>query len=360
MPGSQLRLVSVLCFCLSVAPCASLVAQDKKDENQETLKTVEVLTDTKIIERVNQSLDRALAFLASKQVPLGGWDDNNAVNALGALAFMGAGHAPGRGAYSDVLKQVKKRLMDAQETNGQIRSIRPSHGPMYEHALCTTALSQMYGMDPDPKLESSLRRAVQLIVAAQASNGGWRYQSTPNDHDLSVSVMQIVALRAASNTEIQIPEATISKAIAYVKSCSTRDGGFGYQPGSGRKPEMAAAGCLSLQLLGRPNDPTVVKALDYLSKVQVSWDRRDIEYFYYFHYYAMQAQYQAGGKHWNNWHYQIRDVLLEHQNTDGSFACPQNTAESRIGGVAFGKPYWTAMACLILEVYMHYLPAYQR
>ena len=53
----------------------------------------------------------------------------------------------------------------------------------------------MYGMDPDPELEKTLRKAVDLITKAQSPSGGWRYQPNPGDQDLSVTVMQIVALR---------------------------------------------------------------------------------------------------------------------------------------------------------------------
>jgi len=60
----------------------------------------------------------------------------------------------------------------------------------------------MYGMDPDPELEKTLRKAVDLITKAQSPSGGWRYQPNPGDQDLSVTVMQIVALRVANNAEI--------------------------------------------------------------------------------------------------------------------------------------------------------------
>lgn len=60
----------------------------------------------------------------------------------------------------------------------------------------------MYGMDPDPELEKTLRKAVDLITKAQSPSGGWRYQPNPGDQDLSVTVMQIVALCVANNAEI--------------------------------------------------------------------------------------------------------------------------------------------------------------
>ncbi|MBI3465746.1 MAG: hypothetical protein HY000_22240, partial [Planctomycetes bacterium] len=75
--------------------------------------------------------------------------------------------------------------------------------------------------------------------------------------------------------------------------------------------------------------------------------------------YAIQAQFQAGGKHWNDWHPKVRELLLSKQNPDGSWDVPPGTAEAE-ATVGPNKVYWTAMSSLVLEIYMHYLPAYQR
>lgn len=319
----------------------------------------EPLTEARVIEQVTASVDRSLLYLADKQRPDGGWNDNNAANALAMLAFMGRGQTPGRGPYRETLERGKKYLLAAQQPTGLFASPTPSHGPMYEHAMATLCCSEMYGMDPDPELEEKLRKAVNLIIAAQSPTGGWRYQPTPSDADLSVTVMQIVALRAANNAEVPVPDATIEKAIAYVLSCAHPNGGYAYQPGGGPNPQMTAAGILSLQLLGRYDDPSVAKALDYLAPTPVKWEPGSVSYFYYFHYYAIQGHYQAGGKHWNNWHPQIRELLLTRQNKDGSWDMPPGSSEGE-GVVGPNKVYWTAMASLVLEIYMHFLPAYQR
>ncbi len=170
--------------------------------------------------------------------------------------------------------------------------------------------------------------------------------------------MQIVALRAAQNADIPVPAETIDKAVKYVKSCAAPGGGFGYT-GPGNGPQTTAAGILCLQLLGEYNDPSVAKSLQHLGKVPIAWDKSGPQYFYYFHYYAIQAHYQAGGKEWNEWHPRIRELLLQKQNPDGSWDVPPGTAEQE-SVVGPNKIYWTAMGSLILDIYMHYLPAYQR
>ena len=317
--------------------------------------TADPLTEIKVVERVTSSVDRSLEYLAAKQRPDGGWHNNHAVNAVALLAFLGRGHTPGRGPYRDVLERGKGYILaTANPMTGYL-----SFSSMYEHGMATLALSEMYGMDPDPKLEEALRKAVDLIVKAQSPSGGWRYNPHPGDQDLSVTVMQIVALRAANNAEIHVPAPTIEKAIAYVRTCASKDGGFAYTAGGGAGPQTTAAGILSLQLLGKYDDPNIPKALDALKKVPIVWGQGP-QYFYYFHYYAIQASYQTGGAHWNEWHPKVRELLLGKQTNDGSWDVPPGTSEANEGVVGPNRIYWTSMATLILEIYMHFLPAYQR
>jgi hypothetical protein len=316
--------------------------------------------DPAVLAEVMETVDQSLAYLAAHQRDDGAWDGNNAPNALAMLAFMGRGHVPGRGKYREVLEKAKRFAMATQNDAGLFVPERAAgSGPMYQHALATLALAEMYGMDPDDELEMALRKAVQLIVRSQSHNGGWRYHPRPGDADLSVTVMQIVALRAANNAAIPVPEQTIEDAVDYVQACAAAGGGFGYN-GPGRNPQMSAAGVVSLQLLGRYDDPRIEPTLDLLSRVPAEWGNSGgINYYYYFHYYAIQANYQAGGEYWENWHPRMRRLLIDHQRADGSWSVPRGTSEGE-NVVGANRVYYTSMATLILEIYMHYLPAYQR
>ena len=316
--------------------------------------------DARQLVRVEAAVDRAIEYLASKQDPAGWWPQgvsskpNTGVNALCLLAFMGRGHAPGRGPYRETGGRAVDFIVESKQKDGVL--VRPegnSHGPMYEHALATLAVIEASGWIPTPAIRVVCQQAVDVIVAAQNKEGGWRYQPKPSDADLSVTVMQVVALRAAQNAKLKVPQETLDNAVKYVKSCARPEGGFAYQPGQGVKHAQSAAGALCLELLGKFDDPDVEKAL--LSLQQKEYKPEMDGYFHYMNYYSMQAHFQAGEKQWSAWHPRVRTFLLESQNADGSWP---GWGEDRINGPA--KCYSTAMAAMALEVYMHYLPAYQR
>ena len=357
MMSNQTNLFRVGVFILALGAVVTVLISPINDhairaQDSQPGATAAPLTELKIIEGVNATTDKGLKYLESKQRPDGGWANNNAINAWTLLAYLGRGHVPGRGPYKDVLEKGKKYLLSTQQPTGYT-----SFGTMYEHGLATLALVEMYGMDPDPELEEKTRKAVNLILKCQSPQGGWNYGATPVNGDLSVSVMQIVAMRAANNAEMPVPAEQLERAITYLKAHEAPGGGgFGYG-GPGGGPQTSAAGVISMQLLGKYDHPTLPKTLDYVASIPVAWNASGPSYFYYFHYYAIQAMYQAGGKYWNDWHPKVRDLLLDKQNADGSWDVPPGTAEAPYNG---DKVYATAVACLVLDIYLHYLPAYQR
>ncbi len=245
-------------------------------------------------------------------------------------------------------------ILATQQPNGLYPPrLKFSGGPMYAHGLSTLAMIEAYGFIPSQEMRASVQRAVDLIVQSQSYAGGWRYQPTPTSDDLSVTVMQVVALRAAQNARLNVPEKTLKNALAYVRKCAVPTGGFSYRPGSDVGEARSAAGALSMQLLGAYDDPAVGRALAWLAKRPYN---PSISHFWYMNYYAMQAYFQAGGRHWAGWHPKVRKFLLDSQKPDGSWE--GSPSEKAYNGPA--RCYSTALGSLCLEVYMHYLPVYQR
>ncbi len=172
-----------------------------------------------------------------------------------------------------------------------------------------------------------------------------------------------MALRSAKNDGIDVPAEAIGEAVAYLRrsydSPVGRDGtpdkrvsGFTYEPErSNPTYAMTAAGLLAMQVCGQYEDPRVAGAADWLSARPPQWKDK---WFSYGTYYYAQGMYQRGGEHARTAAKLVRDLLLEHQQSDGSWQA-QNGSES-----SHGKVYATSLSILSLSVKYHYLPIYQR
>jgi len=305
------------------------------------------------------AIDRGLAFLASQQDPaLGSFGSgldfrrNVAITSLCAMAFLSAGHTPGRGEYGDVVQRAVDFILSRCEPNGFIvERSSMSHGPMYGHGFSTMFLAEVFGMAPNPELKNKLGQAVRLIVNTQNDEGGWRYQPERVQHaDISVTVCQIMALRAARNSGLYVPKSVIDRSVDYVKKSQNADGGFRYQlvrPEQSEFPRSAAA-IVALYSAGIYDGDDIENGLDYLVRFAQRPFRFETQ-FYYGHYYAVQAMWHAGGEHWMNWYPAIRDDLLQRQLPTGSWSDNFN-----------GNEYATGMSCLILQMPNNYLPIFQR
>jgi hypothetical protein len=313
-----------------------------------------------------QAIEKGLGYLRSQQAGSGAFGTNAyrgnvAVTSLSGLAFMAGGHQPGRGAYGKVVTDALRYVLSQEDraTPGYLYySQGTPHGPMYGHGFGTLFLAEVFGMVPDPKLRdevhATLKRAVQLILDGQNKEGGWRYQPKSPDADISVTICQIMALRAARNAGISVPKAQVDKCVEYVRRCQDRIGGwFRYMAQATGSPVQAfartAAGVCALYSAGIYDDDDVKKGLDFLmqNKPTGQFPRHDMHYFYG-HYYAAQAMWTAGGKYWQEWFPAIRDELLGRQRNDGSW---QDLICTHYG---------TAMACIILQIPNNYLPILQK
>ncbi len=313
-------------------------------------------------EAINQGLD----YLAVHQHADGSFGSyhyigNVAVTSLAALAMMAGGYLPGRGKHGDVVNRALHYVLDQADDRGYLRPrTGASHGPMYGHGFGTLFLAEVYGMVQDRQLREQLRdtlkRAVQLIVTSQNLEGGWRYQPGTHEADISVTICQIMALRAARNAGLYVPRSTVDRCIAYVKHCQCDDGGFRYQQRVGRSQfARSAAGVVALYCAGVYKGPEVESGLRYLMRSRPQGRFRggnDGMHYYYGHYYATQAMWTAGGRYWAQWFPAIRDELLEGRERSKNQGCWRDSR--------FGDDYATAMACIILQIPNNYLPILQK
>ena len=303
--------------------------------------------------RTRFAIDRGLAWLAQQQRPDGAfgsrahYDAHVGITGLAGLAFIGAGSTPGRGPYGKNVEGCVAFIV-AHSSESGLLAAETSHGPMYGHGFATLFLAEAYGMSEHPQLRETLRKAVRLIVSTQNEEGGWRYQPVRADADISVTVCQIMALRAARNAGISVDKAVIDKAIDYVRRSQNLDGGFRYMLSSGGSQfARSAAGVAALQYAGIYEGEEIARGLEYVARFRPPYDQAP-PHFYYGHYYAAQAMFLAGDRYWQRWWPAVRDDLLDRQDPQGFWL-----------GQA-GEEYGTAMALIVLEVPNRLLPILQR
>src|SRR5579871_6480623 len=169
-------------------------------------KTVETSGLEFITPAVQQSINRGLEYLALNQNDDGSLGSGStfrrhvAVTSLAGIAFLSAGNTPNRGKYGKHVEKIVQYLLVCTDATGLISA--PEHrqqNPMYGHGFATLFLAEVYGMTQRPDIREKLKLAVNLIVNTQNKEGGWRYFPVRKDADISVTVCQIMALRAARN-----------------------------------------------------------------------------------------------------------------------------------------------------------------
>lgn len=303
---------------------------------------------------------RGYEYFVRKQLPSGEFDHQYpvAVTGLVGLAFLAGGHTPRAGdEHAELLRKAIGALLGRQQVSGYFED-GGSH--MYGHGFATLFLGEVYGMtggggetSTGARVHQALVRAVRLIESSQNEEGGWRYNPVPYDADVSVTICQVMGLRAARNAGLEVPKRVVDRAVEYVRTCQNPDGGFRYQTMTGGSAwPRSAAGIASLFYAGIYEDRAITSGLKYLAASALpgrgNAPRVQMHY-YYGHYYAVQAMFLAGGDSWATWWPAIRRELINNQQPDGLW-----------DDDAVGKPYATAMALIILQMPKRYLPIFQK
>ncbi len=339
--------------------------------------------------QVKATVEKAVSWLLKQQQPSGYFSEQKTNQAprpgdvpshsaaMTALAIMGlasVGHLPGNptpeGAAAE---RALKFIVDNVEPDENGYLGRSDRSRMYGHGIISLMLTEMLGMsaseETDKKVRSMTERAIKLIIRAQqvpkseANRGGWRYEPSSSDSDISVSVWQLMALRAAKNSGIEVPKEAIDNAIAYIKrsyraerdsngQLKQMEAAFSYEPYGGRQTfSTTAAGLLSLQVSGQYDVPEVIGSSNWLIKFPPEVNE---PWFYYGCYYYAQGMYQRGGDHAATARQKTEQMLVSAQGAEGSWS-PRNGNEKSAGPV-----YATSLALLSLSVYHHFLPIYQK
>lgn len=296
--------------------------------------------------QVEAMYEKGLRYLANTQLENGAWSGRYSgepgVVGLCVLSFLAHGEDPNHGPYSKNISKALAYILDKQNsTNGYIGN------SMYNHGFATLALAESYGVVNDPRLAPALSQAVDLILSAQKRNrsNAWRYTPDSQDADSTVAGCQIVALLAARNAGVAVPDDAIEKGLAYLKRCRSSRGGIGYTSPSGEKPTLTAIGVTCFALAKQKEGKGFAASVEYLRE---NLNYRDRYYPYYFEYYMSQALFHADEDLWEAWNAKNIRYLSASQLRDGSWADNK------------GNHFATAGALLSMALNYRFLPIYEK
>lgn len=285
-----------------------------------------------------------------------GIKSDSAATSLALLPFLGAGQTHLVGTYQNTVAQGLRWLLEQQDGSGDLRANSEGNAGMYAHGQGAIVLCEAYFMTGDERLRAPAQAAIDFIVAAQHSAGGWRY-APGMEGDTSVFGWQLMALQSARAANLQVPDETMELSGHYLDRVGYRGGSvYGYMPRKSPDEVMTAEALLCRAYLGwNTSTPGFLDGIDYLTgRYLPDPDRPNLYYWYY----GTQLMHHVGGSQWETWNHRIRDILVETQRRRGHAAGSWNPIDSH--DRAGGRLYATALATCTLEVYYRHLPIFRQ
>ncbi|MDC1142011.1 hypothetical protein OAU50_02890 [Planctomycetota bacterium] len=398
-----------LSYAQDEAPAESGDEAGEEGSSESSGGATRAINTTFITPELKKAVDKGLEALSKLQDDNGGFTRAGgsnvaiAISAIAGMAFVANGSTPDRGPYASVVRKTMYYLIGHKDAEGNVLQAgkqdensgyftsNTDGSRIHGHCYATQFLTQIYGTlkikSENKKLEASIVKAIRLIERGQTSFGGWGY--IPDDltwDEGSTTVCAIQALRAASDAGITVSNKTIQNAIQYMyDSADSRtivhDGveykgyTFKYSLASGWNSDsyaLCAAAITTMNSTGIYAEGATWNAADVgrVYKGGLDWLRYkfddfitrrkkgqgslDVSHFYYAHFYASQAMWQAPKKvFFAEYFPKIRDLLIEEQkrNPSNSGAWPAQS---------YGEAYTTAYALLVLQVPYQLLPMYAK
>ncbi|MGA2617788.1 MAG: prenyltransferase/squalene oxidase repeat-containing protein [Thermoguttaceae bacterium] len=312
---------------------------------------------------VDRAVTRGLDWLAARQSRLGHWTAPEgryptSITALAGIAFLSEGSTTTQGKYAATVRKTVDYLVSRSCRNGLIGDPLHDDRYTYGHGFSMLFLSQVLGEEEDldrrKELIDVLSRAVEFTGRAQTKAGGWGYVSARDGGDFdegSTTITQVQGLRGCRNAGIPVPKEIIDKAVAYIRKCTTADGGVQYNShGGGGRPAITAAAIACLFNAGQYDDKFVPKLLEYCRQNFSDVGRVNSSgHWHYAHYYYSQVLYREGGKQWETYRKAIYRQIVADAGPDGAW-----------DQGFMGPCYTTAMNLTILQLDRGTLPIYQR
>lgn len=333
-----------------------------------------------VLRRADRLCQRGVSGLVDLQTDDGSFRLGSAINpaplaidALSMLALLATGHVPGRGRHGRAVERCLLALVQRQDrtggpTHGYFRADGDEFSKMHGHGYATLALSQVLGMLPRDQsalvpqgtVRTALIDALRLIEKSQDRSGGWSYNPVPLDHEGSMTICMLQALRGARDAGLRVDTEIVARAVRYVERSQKPDGSFRYKLGVERSSvALTAAAVMTLHAGGQYESPVLRKGLAFLTDnsnifrartgVRVRETERDFPFYerLYIAEALFSAREQASFVRW------FRRIVPELESS-------MNSKTKTWSSERYGDAYATAMTLLVLSLPFQYLPIHQR
>lgn len=317
----------------------------------------------------------SLNLFKTSQNPDGSWGRSNkgAMTGFVLQCFLGHGETPDSPEYGDSVVKALLYLITLAKQNpsgifsekwGGKKTGGLGGAGTYEHAIATLAVGEAYvtarlGSKSLPGLRECFDTAIKTIISQQTSRGSWTYggetivYNPGSGSDLSLANWHFQALNVAKATGLKIDglDSCIKKALTYIESTQTKEGGFG---GATRDVHYnqwslsggAAAGHLMLAGKSTPVAKKGVKFISgFLQAEPPDWEKNCN--LYSWHGYS-NALFLNGGAEWTTFATQVMPQILAAQQPDGSF---KHGRPDWPAADAADATYRQALCTLILETF---------
>jgi len=208
------------------------------------------------------------------------------------------------------------------------------------------------------EMREKIHSAVRVIENAQTYTGGWGYEpSFSTNHEGSVTVTVVQALRLARDAGFVVDNEVHELGLKYLKESQKPDGSFRYShQRADSTPALTSAALCAMHGFAEYSSKVTRAAMDYL---RVRYRRaRPMLWPYYGPYYAAQVFYRSGGEDWENWNRTWVPFILARSDrgADGVVFWDDSDRADR----SQGRAYATAFSCLTLSVQDGMLPLFQK
>lgn len=322
-----------------------------------------------------------------------------AVTSLAALAWMSGGSTLTRGEHQSNVRSAVEYLLAsthraADEFPGYIEDRGDNISRTHGHGLATLALAQAYTVSPNTplgkRIGETLLLAIERIVGSQGSEGGWYYSAARSiQHEGSVTVAMVQAMRAANDVGIRVDPAAVKEAVEYVTRLQVMElsdepdpaeddqvaarkrarqtlGGFKYGLDDPQTSiALTAAGLVTLQASGTYDGPRVDEGHDFIWRKLLEREEDGAAaadpFPYYERFYLSQALWHhRDTTHYRRWAEPVMRGLCTSQGESGAWQ------DIRVGSGGmrmvnrYGSAYATACNVLFLALPDDTLPLFHR